>query len=781
MLRLFKPIVLLLFSLSVSAQVGSWENLSTLTEIRSILLPGDQILLASNGGILRFNPNGESFEYGIAGEQTNNLDLNMIYLDSDSLLWIGSRSPGPIVEVVDLSNDEWKPVEFVDLDEVNSFVQVGDSVYATFLDGLDGGLLLYRKSDSQIEYLDLFRNFPDQQLLDLTSVNDVVYVAGKLVFRTNQYILWIELDGSNLKDPANWNMVSLPVSNTDMSRLLAYGDGVLLAAGEHLYTFDFTSFIELLAEGRDILDLRIDKSIPNQVVCATSAGIFTFNTASKVKGESLSASGIYTIGIGHETVWAGTSTDFLAVFSGNTYQTFSANRPQDHLFNKMIIDNDGELVGGAMNGISIHGFQGWHTIKPGSYTTSFDETLYNWNDLIIDTLAYNGNGVIEDIIRDQQGNLYFAIQSRGVLKFVEKDPEASVFFNTAEGVLEPTYNSDTYILTSQMAVDKRDNVWLTTKYVQDGGNVFTILGADGSIYHIDQYLGGLNSRTVRAVAVDENNLVWAGSQVVSDLQALGGLSLIDYHGELTNPMDISVANLQGAPLGSNNIIQLEVDSRNTLWILTSAGVQSMPLPGEWLNSTELRSWATLYMSSAENDYWQLADYNVTGIEIDQRGNHWFLSSNAGLHVLLENGRWVTGGYNTGNSGLLDNEIYSTAFDSETGKAYFSTPKGVSILSTPFADPKKSYSAIHIYPQPFNPEIHDKVIIQGLMDKSSVKILTISGSLVKELTAENNSVQGYEAQWNGRDSSGDVVGSGVYILYLFNEDGEAASAKLAILR
>jgi len=780
MLRIFKYIAIILFSISVNAQVGTWENLPTLTEIRSLILPGDKVLMATDGGILSFNIAEESFEYGIAGKQTDNLDLNTIYIDSDSLLWIGSRSPGPIVEVVDLSNNDWKSVEFVDLDEVNSFVQVGDSVYATFQDGLEGGLLLYRKGGQQIEYLDLFSNFPDQQYLDLTAIGDVLYVAGKLIFRTDQHVLWIELNGSNLKDPGNWHVDALTLSNTDISRMIPYGDNVIVAAGKSLYLYDYTGFTQLVATGNDILDVRQDVSLSNPIVFANAAGLFTYNPTSHLVEQQVNALGIHTLGVRAGSFWMGTSNDFLSVFEDNNYTTYSANRPKDHLFNKMIVDPEGQLVGASKGGISIYNEQGWRTIRAGTYNSAFDETQYNWNEMILDTLKYSGNVVIEDLISDETGNLYFALQGRGVLKYDENQPDESAFFNVVDGVLEPTFDSETFILTSQMAIDKYDNVWLTTKYVQDGGNVFTILGFNGDVHHIDQYQGALNSRTIRAIAVDDNNLIWAGSQVVTDLHALGGLSLIDYQHVISDP-DINVSNLLGSPLGSNDILQLEVDTRNTLWILTPAGVQSMQLSNEWMNSSELRNWATLYMSSTENDYWQLTDYNVTSIEIDQRGNHWFLSSNAGVHVLLENGRWITGGYNTGNSGLLDNEVYSAAFDSESGKAYFSTPKGVSILNTAFADPKESYSNIHIYPQPFNPNIHDKVIIQGLMDKSSVKILTISGALVKELTSGNNTVQGYEAQWDGKDSHGDIVGSGVYILYLFNEDGVAASQKIAILK
>lgn len=368
-------------------------------------------------------------------------------------------------------------------------------------------------------------------------------------------------------------------------------------------------------------------------------------------------------------------------------------------------------------------------------------------------------------------------------------PGDSKFYGAADGSMEPTFDSETYVLPGQMAVDSRDNVWATTKLVREGGGVVSILTPQDSVYHLYQYQSGLGTRSAKSIAIDDHDRIWLGSQVRTELQAPGGIHFIEVVDEqFSNDMELNVASLQmsGSPLASNEILQLEVDQNQILWILTPIGVQSMPIPDNWLNTSELASHANLYMTQKESDfyyYWQLTDYNVTGIEIDQRGNHWFLSDNAGVHVLQENGRWINGGfgYNTSNSGLLDNEIFALAFDGESGQTYFSTPKGISVLHTPFANPKETYSKLHIYPQPFNPDAHEKVIIQGLMDNSTVRILTAQGSVVRELNYLNDQVQGYEAQWDGRDESGDKVGSGVYILFVHNDEGEAASYKIAVLR
>ncbi|MCF7824887.1 MAG: T9SS type A sorting domain-containing protein [Candidatus Marinimicrobia bacterium] len=767
-------------------QVGTWESIPTLTEIRSILPLEDKVFLSSDGGILSFEKATKTFEMGIDGIQSTNLDQNILYVDEDSLLWIGARSPGPIIEVYDLESGLKKPIEFVNLDEINSFTQVGDSIYASYHDGLDGGLLLFRKGTSKIEYLDQFSNFSSVTSLDLGEANDVTSLDSILIFRTSKNLLWSKLGGTNLKDPSNWNVVDIPQGTLKISKLISSGRKLYIAIDKYIYEYNFSNYSQIHYSATTINDLKQDSVNPDRLVYTTSSGVYELDLVMNTENQLLAHADIQAVAASRDEIWLSSSSDFLGSFQDGEYSVHSANRPRDHLFNKMIVDWEGKLIAGAYNGISIRNDQGWRTIQSGSQTGSFNMELYDWNSMIVDTLAYTGNAVVEDMVNDHSGDLYISLQGRGVLKLGSDLNGESVFYTSADGTLEPTFDSETFVLPGQMAVDSKNNVWLTNKLIRDGQSSITILGADSGVYHINQYQDGMDSRTVKSIAIDQNDFIWVGSQVRAELQATGGIHFISLKDSLGSDMHLDVSLLSGSPpLGDNDILQLEVDAQNTLWILTSAGVQSMALPDKWLNTNELKNWAALYMTSRDPDYyyyWQLTDYNVTGIEIDQRGNKWFLSSNAGFHVLQNNGRWINDGYgyNTSNSDLLDDAVYSIAFDSQSGRAYISTSKGISVLNTPFANPREDYSDMHIYPQPFTPRIHERVVIQGLMDNSSIKIMTVAGKLVRALTSENNEVQGYEAQWDGRDAQGDIVGSGVYLLIIFNEDGVASTKKLAVL-
>lgn len=774
--KFFIPLII---TLPLVAQVGTWTDVPTLTEVRSIRPTGDGLFIATDGGVLTFDPAIESFSQGVLGQRSENLDVNVLFVDSDSLLWIGARSPGPVVEVFDLNDGSKVPVEFVDLDQITSFAQVGDSIYATYTDGIEGGLVLYRKSDTNVEYLDQFSHFPAEASGGLTESNNLVQIDGKLIFRSQQFILWSAVEGANLKDPQNWNYAEIPRLSKKINRMGSLGDSLILAIDKSLYVYDFSSFTSILTSGLEIMDVQAYSTDPTKVMYATSAAVYDFGIVSRVVTPIQSIADIQNLAEGDNEIWVGSSGDFLSKASQDSLDSYSANRPRDHLFNRMVVNGDGELIAGARNGLNLLSHLGWRTIIPGGSTGSFNASLYDWNSQITDTLVYTGAAVVEDMILDHDNNIFISLQGRGVLKVDGGLTGQSSFYDASNDVLEPTFNSETYVLPGQMAVDSENNIYLTNKLISDGGSSVTIITPEDSVYHVMHDFSALSSRTVKSIAIDDNDLIWVGSQIRAELQATGGIHFVSREGLLQDGQKL-VSYLSGDPLASNEILQLEVDHNNTLWILTTAGVQSMPLPPNWLNNSELRNWANLYMTDT---YWQLTDFNVTGIEIDQRGNRWFLSSNAGVHVYQANGRWINDGYgyNTSNSNLSDNAVYAIAFNSESGETFLSTSKGISVLKTPFANPKPDYSALHIYPQPFKPGFHENVIVQGLMDNSSIKILTISGGLVRDLTSENDEILGYEAQWDGRDQSGDLVGSGVYLLYIFNEDGTAASQKIAVVR
>ena len=82
------------------------------------------------------------------------------------------------------------------------------------------------------------------------------------------------------------------------------------------------------------------------------------------------------------------------------------------------------------------------------------------------------------------------------------------------------------------------------------------------------------------------------------------------------------------------------------------------------------------------------------------------------------------------------------------------------------------------PNPFVVPGNYPLRIDGLVEESTVKILTISGTLV----AEFETAGGRVTTWDGRDTYGNYVSSGIYIIAGFNKDGsKVCKGKVAVVR
>jgi len=82
------------------------------------------------------------------------------------------------------------------------------------------------------------------------------------------------------------------------------------------------------------------------------------------------------------------------------------------------------------------------------------------------------------------------------------------------------------------------------------------------------------------------------------------------------------------------------------------------------------------------------------------------------------------------------------------------------------------------PNPFYLPSPVDLTVDGLVENSLIKILTIDGNLVKEIRSPGGRV-GF---WDGTDTRGDVVGTGIYLVVAYSEDGsQVATGKVAVVR
>jgi len=169
---------------------------------------------------------------------------------------------------------------------------------------------------------------------------------------------------------------------------------------------------------------------------------------------------------------------------------------------------------------------------------------------------------------------------------------------------------------------------------------------------------------------------------------------------------------------------------------------------------------------------------VNCITVDPLNNKWVGTKTTGIWVLTSDGSSVIAQINTNNSKLLDDNIRSIALNPKDGTVYVGTEKGLSSFKTYLVEPLPEYSEnLKLYPSPYKPE-KGNLSIDGLIESSNIKIITPYGKLIKDFTSPGGRV----AYWNGKDSNGEYVASGIYFVIAYSSDGSKNSiGKVTVIR
>ena len=171
------------------------------------------------------------------------------------------------------------------------------------------------------------------------------------------------------------------------------------------------------------------------------------------------------------------------------------------------------------------------------------------------------------------------------------------------------------------------------------------------------------------------------------------------------------------------------------------------------------------------------------IRVDSQNNKWVIT-HQGVWIIkasmkIVNPYWPSEeGLHPYNSGLLSDIVYDVAFDNDKGLAYLATDKGISILQIPFSDNPSKKQSMYISPNPFIMPDDERVIIKNVPSGSNIKIMTITGTLIKEIQLPPNQSQ---TTWDGTNEQGQQVGTAVYLVAAHHSSERNKVSKIAVIR
>ena len=239
----------------------------------------------------------------------------------------------------------------------------------------------------------------------------------------------------------------------------------------------------------------------------------------------------------------------------------------------------------------------------------------------------------------------------------------------------------------------------------------------------------------------------------------------------------------GKSISTSYLFDAQEDKNGTLWVGTEIGPILLPNTDKIFTSNDYRC---ARVKINRNDDSGLADYLLDGepihsIEIDYGNRKWLGTANSGLYLVSEDGTETLAHFTKDNSPLSSNSISDLELNPKTGELFIATPEGVYSYKTDSSEPVKEASkeTIFAFPNPVRPEYSGDVIIGGLEDNSLVWITDSSGDLVFKGRTIGGSIS-----WNCKNSAGQDVSGGVYMVLVSNENSDkpkSVATKILVVR
>jgi ligand-binding sensor domain-containing protein len=714
-----------------SAGIGDWTTYTNKNDVQKVMLKDGKLWCATTGGMVVLNTQDESLT-----KLTNvdGLGGNYLYsaaLDSSGNLWLGAQNG--TISKYDLKENHWEVYYNFITDErtfsIREIVVDGEKLWV----GSDVGVsVFYSNKPPHGEITETYRRLGD--LNADVDVNKIHLVGDKIWVGTEKGVAFAPKDSRFLLDPRNWTSFvkeSSPGLVDDyVYAITDVENEILIGTKKGVFKFHSvdSSWASFGLENRIVKDL---KYMNGKLMACTDFGIY-INEGGIWSGLSYTGlldTNFNSVAIDRSSsLWVGTASKGISVYNGDQWKNFVIDGPPGNVFLDMDVDAEEKL---------------WcaNDVAGASY---FDGSQWVSLDSVPEI---HGNAMVA-VEKDKEDNIWFSSWGGGVMKMERKDTTWHAY-NEKNSPFKGYPGHPTYIVVNDVAVDEMGNRWFPNWDAWDN-----------------------STRVLCAPVYKDTFLVYYdGDRITSKLmlkaKAIGGHlyicfnnGLLDYNYNWTveDKTDDRVTRYTQTDhhLSADNVMTVDVDKNGTLWVGTSAGMDTFD--AEW------GRFRTVILPDPLGP-------QVNTMMVDERNNKW-IGTPDGLGVINSQGEFVHV-FTTLNSKICDNNVKGIKIDKNTGDVWIGTANGLSRYESGIA-PAKNLTEVIPYPNPFIIiEGTEKLTFDRLPYLAKIKIYTVAGELVREIDSGD--------QWDGKNKAGELVSGGIYLFYISDTSGKKIVGKIAVIR
>lgn len=740
-------LISLVGGVTLSQEMGTWKTYSSKKEIVAVTAASDNnIWCATLGGAFMYETTSRSFLQLSSSEGLTNPQLTSAAVDKLNQVWFGTTfgsepgmlnvydsQSGVVNKINDIYNSDFSQKN------INQITASGD----TILVSTDFGLSLINPNN--FSFYDTFVKFGDFTAA-IPVVSSAIYNKRFFVI-TDDGIAVQKSNSTNLTAPEAWLAYSFDgqIQATAGYEFARFQNQILAATNKGVYKFNNSVWEIFLLSNKDVENIYSNGT--NLYLVTNENGknlIYTYDgtnlTTVFENNENYNVTDLFVTSTG--TTYAGTTSGLLKLESGSS-ELIIPSGPANNAFLSLDVDSDGKLwvgTGQDVFGIGVMSFDG-----------------SQWDLLSKSTVP------------DLPSNAYHKVYAKGNTKYfcnwgqglTVLEQDSLTYYTAATTGIAGIPNNPNFLVVNDVRVDSKNNIWILNLLSADAAPL-SVIRSTNDVHSFQFSNPHITSNDYAYhLEIDQYDTKWFAITTGSL-----GLYYFNENGTFDNPADDKMGRLRTSDgLSSSTVSALALDKLGSLWVGTNVGVNIIFDPS---NPTSRISSVTA-----------LSQQTVTDIAVDPLNQKW-VGTVQGLFHLSEDGTFIYDHYTSENSPLPSNDIKSVAVDGNKGIIYVGTDFGLAALTTSSVTPNENMDDLFVYPNPvlINNNSNPIITIKGLISDASIKVLSVSGKLIKEFESPGGSI----AFWDGRDEDGSFVSSGVYLIVAYDKDGaNVATGKVAVLR
>lgn len=768
--------ILVPFLSSAQLPVGEWNVYSVFTTVTKMLQTPDKVYYLSGSNLYSYDKNfQETYNYSTLNKLSDKVIDDIYYNREGKYLLITYKSGN-----IDLLYDDGSVVNLPDIMnstlnyslEINDVAFMGNEIYVA----TKFGLVVFNESHQEVKFSGVY----NKEISLVTTVGEYVVVD------QNHALYFIHKD-DRFETFDDYKQV---LSGWWFGSLEGISENKVVAqtTNKKIYVLDFNF------DRKNYKSIDISTSTKNSNIVYGKEDFYYVDNSIIY---SISPEAVKTT---HNTLPSEIGNQIISIWN-NPNEIWAGNK--EGIANYKVDESGITVLQDKFHPSAIS------VDQPFFITNDKNGKIYisNKSESVIYELGYKkqafistiDNGKIKDITPTEFTASHNSNPSKNVLYDIyqltvdPEDPEIYFLGSHWEGMYKvkdgktiAQYNPETSSLleswgcrVNAISFDKENNLWCTCEVLKAGDACLHILPAEArkkeSTTHKDWIpisLGDFRAlKDVQILICKKSNMIF-----LTDGKWSPYVVAYDTKGTYTDTSDDnyvlwnSFIDQDGKAYTFNRVGSIVEDKDGKVWIGTTNGIIEITNPKNATSS----SMTVNRLKVPRNDGTNYADYlldaiQVTSISVDHSNRKWIGTMSDGVYLVSESGNEILEHFTPENSYHPGGVTYSVFANPFNNSVLMGTELGLVEYGANSSPAQENYSEIYAYPNPVKPDYTGDIVIKGLMENSLVKIADSAGNVFYTTRSEGGMVT-----WNGCNSAGERVKSGVYFVFVSQKENDNTS-------